>query len=1012
MATEKIPIRTVYDGATAVGLAEYQANEVVGVTYGGIGTNTLTSNSILLGNGTSAVQSSSIQIIGTTLSSSDSSTININEGLVVEGNLTVTGSITGTIANSSLTNSSITISDDSSSTSTLSLGETLKIAGGSGVDTTISGDTLTISLESNIVTETSSDTLTNKTISGADNTLTNIPNSALTNSLIVITDGYTSTIATISLGDTLNIIGDTGITSYVTDNNIHLDLDDTTVTPGSYGSSTQIPTFTVDQQGRITAASTQNISTTLTISDDSSTTANISLGNNTLKIAGGSGVDTSISGDTLTISLENTIVTETSSDTLTNKSISLTNNTITGTLSEFNTALSDANFASIDGVETLTNKSISGSSNTLTNIANSSLTNSSITIGSTSTALGATSTSLAGLTQLTVDNVDINGNTISSTDTNGNLSLSPNGQGVVKVPAGYTSRSNVDENTLITKGYADAIQQALNIHASVKAATTDTLANLTSGTVTYDNGTGGVTATLTLQNALTTLDDYTLLNGDRILVKNQANQAHNGIYTWATGGTVLTRATDFDTNTEIAPGDFIFVVNGTINGNNGFAQTSIITTVGSDNIIFTQFSGAGQIVAGDGLSKLNNTLNVTVDNSTIEIHTDSLRVKDSGITNDKLLYSGITIVDDTSSTTTISLGESLKLSGDTGITTTISGDTINIDLDDTAVTPSTYGSSTAIPVLTIDQQGRITSASTASISTTLNIVDDSSTLASIDLANDTLKIAGGTGLTSTISGDNITIDLDNTLVSAGSYGSSTEIPTFTVDAQGRLTAAGTANISTILTISDDSSSTASITLGSDTLKIAGGTGITSSISGDTITLDIDSDIVTETSSDTLTNKTISGSDNTITNISNSSLTNSIIKFADDTSTISSIPLGGTLKISGGTISGDTLTISGGGGISWQTTAQTSNFTALVNEAYFVNTTAGAITVTLPLSPNAGEQIRFLDLASTFDTNNLTIGRNGNKIMGLTENLIVSTEDASIGLIYTGSTFGWKLIENI
>ena len=151
MATEKIPIRAVFDGATATGLAEYQATEVVGVTYGGIGTNTLTSNSILLGNGTNAVQSSSIQIVGTTLSSTDSTIINVNEGLVVEGNLTVTGSITVTIANSSLTNSSFTLADDTSSTTTINLGETLKISGTSNeIETTISGDTITIGLPSNV----------------------------------------------------------------------------------------------------------------------------------------------------------------------------------------------------------------------------------------------------------------------------------------------------------------------------------------------------------------------------------------------------------------------------------------------------------------------------------------------------------------------------------------------------------------------------------------------------------------------------------------------------------------------------------------------------------------------------------------------------------------------------------------------------------------------------------------------------------------------------------------------
>jgi hypothetical protein len=100
----------------------------------------------------------------------------------------------------------------------------------------------------------------------------------------------------------------------------------------------------------------------------------------------------------------------------------------------------------------------------------------------------------------------------------------------------------------------------------------------------------------------------------------------------------------------------------------------------------------------------------------------------------------------------------------------------------------------------------------------------------------------------------------------------------------------------------------------------------------------------------------------------------------------------------------------GGGNPWQTT--TTSITVSNNDRYFVDTTSAAITITLPASPQTGDSIRLVDLASSFDTNNLTIDRNGNKIMGLTEDLIVSTEDASIGLVYSGATYGWKLLENI
>lgn len=219
----KTPIKATFSGANVVGLAEFTSSDFIGVAAGGIGTTSLTSNSILLGNGTDAVQSSSIQIVGTTLSSSDSSTININEGLVVEGNLNVTGTITGTIAASNITNANINFTDDSSTVSTVPLGSTLKIAGGSGVDTAISGDTITISLESTVVTETSTDTLTNKTISGSDNTLTNISNSSLTNSSITIADNSSST-TTISLGETLKVSG--------TSNEIETTISGDTITIG------------------------------------------------------------------------------------------------------------------------------------------------------------------------------------------------------------------------------------------------------------------------------------------------------------------------------------------------------------------------------------------------------------------------------------------------------------------------------------------------------------------------------------------------------------------------------------------------------------------------------------------------------------------------------------------------------------------------------------------------------------------------------------------------------------
>ena len=197
----------------------------------------------------------------------------------------------------------------------------------------------------------------------------------------------------------------------------------------------------------------------------------------------------------------------------------------------------------------------------------------------------------------------------------------------------------------------------------------------------------------------------------------------------------------------------------------------------------------------------------------------------------------ITVVDDSSTSVDITLAtDSLKLSGGTGIASAISGDTVTFNLSNTGVSAASYGSSTAIPVLAVNAQGQITSASTASISTDLTLVDDASSSATISLATDTLKISGGTGTTSAISGDTVTINLDNTAVSAGSVGSSSAIPVLTIDAQGRITAASTASVSSDLTIVDDSSTSEVITLGSETLKFAGGTGISTAITSGTITI--------------------------------------------------------------------------------------------------------------------------------------------------------------------------------
>ena len=97
----------------------------------------------------------------------------------------------------------------------------------------------------------------------------------------------------------------------------------------------------------------------------------------------------------------------------------------------------------------------------------------------------------------------------------------------------------------------------------------------------------------------------------------------------------------------------------------------------------------------------------------------------------------------------------------------------------------------------------------------------------------------------------------------------------------------------------------------------------------------------------------------------------------------------------------------GGGTQWQA-VKTSNFTASAGQGVFCNTTSAAFTLTLPASPSIGDEVTFVDYAGTFDTNNLTIGRNSSKIHGADEDLTVATERAANTLVFTDSTQGWLL----
>ena len=356
------------------------------------------------------------------------------------------------------------------------------------------------------------------------------------------------------------------------------------------------------------------------------------------------------------------------------------------------------------------------------------------------TTVGGSSPSTGAFTQVIVDNLDINGNTISSTDTNGNITLDPNGTGAVDVSSAkiLNVATPTNANDGVNKAYVDTlVASGITYHAPVKYEVPTAL------TATYNQPGGagvGVGATLTNAGTLAAFapDGPTVASvGDRILIYNQASAFQNGVYTVTTVGDgstawVLTRATDADTYALKSPnglgeGDAFFVTSGSTGaGETYVCNTQGTITFGSTSINFVQISSAQIYSAGTGLTLSGTTFSITPvgtastygSASQVPVITTNVSGQVSSVTNTSIAINGNQI-------TSGSVGVAY---GGTGQTSYTDGELLIGNSTGNTLTKSTLTAGSGISIT--NGAGSVTIAATGGGST-INLVADTSTSSNI-----------------------------------------------------------------------------------------------------------------------------------------------------------------------------------------------------------------------------------------------------------------------------------------
>tara|TARA_Y100001973_G_C5206874_1_gene342099 strand:+ start:4612 stop:7020 length:2409 start_codon:yes stop_codon:yes gene_type:complete len=671
--TDKIPVRGVFSGTTATGLAEFQTGEKIAVSFGGTGATSHTANALLLGDGTSAIQSSTITLDGTTFATSDSTTITIAEGLIVTGDLTVQGTTT------SIDSSSINVTDRFVfEGSSADANETTLIVTNPTADRTVTIPNAT----GQIVLRDTTDTLTNKTIDANNNTITNIDVSSLANNFITFGD-ESSNEFDVTLGTSLSIIGGEGVDTTISGNLLTVAGEDATTSNKGIASfssddfavssgavtvkasgitNAQLAgsianaklansSITINGSG-VSLGGSVSIDTSFTLAADSGSNDSFSTGN-TLTFSGGEGIDTTVSNDEITIAGEDA--------STSNKGVA---------------SFSSDNFSVSSGAVTIkdggvANAELAGS------IANSKLSNSSITIGDESS--NTFDINLG-------DELSVVGGEGVDTTITGNL-LTIAGEDATTSNKGIASFASADfavsSGAVTVKASGITNAQLAGSIANDKLAGSIANAKLSNSTITVagDSGSTAIDLGDTLTVSGTANEITTSQSGDTLTISLPDDVTIGNDLTITGDLTVNGDTTTVSTTNTVAKDQLFELGNGRTGSATG--DSGIVIERGNDANAFIGFDeSADKFTVGTGTFTGSSTGNLTITTAEMVANIDGNNSTVTNLPNSAITNSFITFGDESSNEFDVQLGTSLSVVGGEGIDTTISGNLMTIAGED------------------------------------------------------------------------------------------------------------------------------------------------------------------------------------------------------------------------------------------------------------------------------------------------------------------------------------------